>query len=335
MNLRTLRYLVALDEKRHFGQAAEACFVSQPTLSAQIKKLEEELGVEMVERRHKNVLLTPVGVEMARRARRIIQQADEMVLLARSQQDPMAGQVRVGLIPTLAPYILPHVLPELRRRYPELRCLLFEFQTLVLLDKLDRGELDAAVLALPVPLDALEHRVVFEEPFFVAVAREHTLAEAGAVSIEALRNQTLLLLEDGHCLRDQALDVCARVDVHESHDLRATSLETLRQMVAANIGVTLLPGLATREHDVVVNLAIRPDPPTRSIALIWRSSNPRGTTLNVLAESLAESMRAATLPWQRTADAATKSQPSDSTCSSTESMSSSSSRSRARSERRR
>ncbi len=298
MNLRTLRYLVALDERRHFGQAAEACFVSQPTLSAQIKKLEEELGVELVERRHKNVLLTPVGAEVARRARRIIQQADELVEVARSQQDPMVGKVRLGLIPTLAPYMLPHVLPPLRKRYPELRCLLFEFQTLVLLEKLDRGELDAAILALPVPLESLEHRVVFAEPFFVAVSHDHPLAAKKEIHIEALREETLLLLEDGHCLRDQALDICSRIDVHESHDLRATSLETLRQMVAANIGVTLLPGLATRENDEVTTLAIRPGSPSREIAMVWRSSNPRGTTLSMMAESITQTMAQAELPWR-------------------------------------
>ena len=298
MNLRTLRYLVALDDKRHFGQAADACFVSQPTLSAQIKKLEEELGVELVERRHKNVLFTPIGAEITKRARRIIQQTDEMVELARSQQDPMVGQVRLGFIPTLAPYLLPHVLPSLHSRYPQLRCLLFEFQTLVALERLDRGELDAAVLALPVPLEGLEHRVLFEEPFFVAVAREHPLAARGSVAIEALREETLLLLEDGHCLRDQALDICSRVDVHETHDLRATSLETLRQMVATNIGVTLLPGLAIREHDEVATLAIQPRSPCRSIAMVWRSSNPRDTTLSLLAETMTEAMAATRLPWQ-------------------------------------
>jgi LysR family transcriptional regulator, hydrogen peroxide-inducible genes activator len=254
--------------------------------------------VELVERRHKNVLLTPVGAEIARRARRIIQQTDEMVELARSQQDPMVGQVRLGFIPTLAPYLLPHVLPSMHAHYPQLRCLLFEFQTLVALDRLDRGELDAAVLALPVPLDGLEHRVLFEEPFFVAVAREHPLAGQKSVAIEALREETLLLLEDGHCLRDQALDICSRVDVHETHDLRATSLETLRQMVATNIGVTLLPGLALREHDEVATLPIRPGSPHRSIAMVWRSSNPRDTTLGLLAEAMTEAMASAKLPWR-------------------------------------
>lgn len=299
VNLKTLRYLVSLDEKRHFGRAAEACFVSQPTLSAQLKKLEEELGVELVERRHKNVLLTPVGAEIARRARRILQDADELVALARSQQDPMVGQVRLGIIPTLAPYLLPHVLPDLRTRYPDLRCLLFEYQTLVLLERLDRGELDAAILALPVPLDGLQHRVLFEEPFFVAVAPDHPLAGRPHISLEALREETLLLLEDGHCLRDQALDICSRVDVHESHDLRATSLETLRQMVAANIGVTLLPGLAIRQPDEVRTLPIRPGSPHRQIAMVWRTSNPRGTTLSLLTEAMAETMASAILPWQQ------------------------------------
>jgi len=289
MNLRTLRYLVALERHRHFGRAADACFVSQPTLSAQLRKLEEQLGVELVERRHRNVLLTPVGGEVARRARRILQETDEVIELARSQQDPMAGQVRVGLIPTLAPYLLPHVVGPLKRGYPRLRCLLYEFQTLSLLERLDRGELDAAVLALPVPLDGLEHRVLFSEPFLVALAHEHERADDPQLSIDALGGETLLLLDDGHCLRDQALEVCSRGDRHEGPDLRATGLETLRQMVAAGLGVTLLPALAQRPDDTVRTIPLVPQP-SRRIAMTWRASNPRGATLALLADAISEAI---------------------------------------------
>ncbi len=296
MNLRTLRYLVALERHRHFGHAADACFVSQPTLSAQIKKLEEELGVQLVERRHRKVLLTPVGAEVARRAARILQEADEVVELARSQQDPMAGQVRLGLIPTLAPYLLPHVVKPLKKKYPELRCLLYEFQTLVLLERLDRGELDAAVLALPVPLDGLEHFELFDEPFLAALAHDHPRANARSLTLDALRGETLLLLDDGHCLRDQALEVCSRIDVHEYHDLRATSLETLRQMVGAGLGVTLLPALAQRADDAVQTVPLVPQP-TRTIAMVWRESNPRGTTLSLLAEAIRETMAPQITAW--------------------------------------
>ncbi len=296
MNLRTLRYLVALERHRHFGHAADACFVSQPTLSAQIKKLEEELGVQLVERRHRKVLLTPVGAEVARRAARILQEADEVVELARSQQDPMAGQARLGLIPTLAPYLLPHVVKPLKKKYPELRCLLYEFQTLVLLERLDRGELDAAVLALPVPLDGLEHFELFDEPFLAALAHDHPRANARSLTLDALRGETLLLLDDGHCLRDQALEVCSRIDVHEYHDLRATSLETLRQMVGAGLGVTLLPALAQRADDAVQTVPLVPQP-TRTIAMVWRESNPRGTTLSLLAEAIRETMAPQITAW--------------------------------------
>ena len=296
MNLRTLRYLVALERHRHFGHAADACFVSQPTLSAQIKKLEEELGVQLVERRHRKVLLTPVGTEVARRAARILQEADEVVELARSRQDPMAGQVRLGLIPTLAPYLLPHVVKPLKKQYPELRCLLYEFQTLVLLERLDRGELDAAVLALPVPLEGLEHAELFDEPFLAALAHDPPHAGARSLTLDALRGETLLLLDDGHCLRDQALEVCSRIDVHEYHDLRATSLETLRQMVSAGLGVTLLPALAQRADDTVQTVPLDPQP-TRTIAMVWRRSNPRGTTLSLLAEAIRDTMAPQVTAW--------------------------------------
>jgi len=244
MNLRDLRYLVALADEKHFGKAAERCFVSQPTLSAQIRKLEEYLGVPLVERQPKRVALTETGVRIVERARRLLQEADAIVDLAKTDRDPLSGPLKVGLIPTVGPYLLPHVATRLRRDLPRLKLMLYEHQTAPLLEKLRAGELDVGILALPVPADGLETAELYDEPFALAVPAGHPLAEREHVRIEDLRGETVLLLEDGHCLRDQALEVCSRVRVQEPQDYRATSLETLRQMVAAGHGITLLPDLA-------------------------------------------------------------------------------------------
>src|SRR5688500_4884759 len=208
MNLRDLKYLVALADHRHFGRAAAASFVSQPTLSTQIRKLEDELGVALVERAPRKVMLTPVGREIAERARKVISDVDQMTQIARRSQDPEAGTVRLGLFPTLGPYLLPHVVPNLRKRFPRLELLLVEEKTETLLAMLREGRLDAAVLALPLHEDWLEVEPLFEEPFLLAVPAGHPLAGRRNLKLDELSDQHLLLLEDGHCLRDQALAVC-------------------------------------------------------------------------------------------------------------------------------
>ena len=246
MNLRDLRYFVALAETRHFGKAAERSFVSQPTLSAQIKKLETYLGVQLIERQPRKVALTETGAKILPLARRVLQESDEIVSLARNEHDPLSGKLKVGLIPTIGPYLLPLVARKLRKQLPRLKVLLYEHQTQPLLEKLRAGDIDLGILALPVPLDGLEARSLYEEAFTLAVPSNNPLAKRANVKIDDLANETLLLLEDGHCLRDQALDVCSKIDVKENEDYRATSLETLRQMVAAGLGITLLPKLATR-----------------------------------------------------------------------------------------
>lgn len=288
MNLRDLKYLVALADHKHFGRAAEACFVSQPTLSTQIRKLEEELGVSLVERAPRKVMLTPAGRDAAERARRIVAEVEQMKEAARRSQDPEAGTVRLGIFPTLGPYLLPHVVPRIRTRFPELELLLVEEKSDVLLSRLREGKLDAGLLALPVHDDQLHVEPLFEEPFLLAVPGNHPLASRDALTLDELSNQKLLLLEDGHCLREQALEVCRLSGANEKSEFRATSLETLRQMVAAGVGITLLPTLATkppvpRSEDVHL-LGFSDSHPNRHIAMVWRKSSAMGDFLTQLAQ---------------------------------------------------
>lgn len=289
MNLRDLRYLVAVAEHRHFGRAAEASFVSQPTLSTQIKKLERELGVELVERSSRGVMLTDVGEQVAARARSILGEADEIRILARRAQDPEAGTVRLGLFPTLAPYLLPHVVPDVRSRFPQLELLLVEEKTEVVLDRLRQGRLDVGVLALPVAEDQFHVEPLFTEDFVLAVPAGHPLADAGTVDVSVLAAEHLLLLEEGHCLRDQALDVCRLHGAEERSGFRATSLETLRQMVAAGVGITLLPELAVQPPvppSPDISLVRFAEPvPRREIAMLWRRTNPYRDFFPRLAEA--------------------------------------------------
>jgi len=295
VNLRDLRYLVAVADERHFGRAAEACFVSQPTLSTQIRKLERDLGVELIERNPRHVTLTAVGEQVVERARAIIREADAIVDDARQAQDPAAGSLRIGVFPTLAPYLLPRVVPDLRRRFPALELLLVEEKTEVLHQGLRDGTLDVAVLARPVEDDSLHEEPLFGERFVLAVPSDHPLAtQEGPVSTDVLAGEELLLLEEGHCLRQQALSVCHLAGGSERRGFRATSLETLRQMVAAGVGVTLLPQLAT-EPPVVTPAAVTlvqfADPvPEREIAMYWRRSSPFRAFLPELAAVVAGSI---------------------------------------------
>lgn len=290
MNLRDLKYLVALAELRHFGKAAQACFVSQPTLSMQIRKLEEELGVALFERAPRKVMLTPAGQDMVQRARRILAEVEQMKEAARRSKDPEAGSLRLGVFPTLGPYLLPHVVPQLRERFPQLELLLVEEKSDVLLQRLREGRLDAALLALPLHDEQLHAQFLFEEPFVLAAPVQHPLAQGEALSMDELSDETLLLLEDGHCLRDQALDVCRLSGAQEKAGFRATSLETLRQMVAAGVGVTLLPALAV--HAPVAQprnirlVPFRDPPPSRRIALVWRKSSAMDGFLQALAHAI-------------------------------------------------
>jgi LysR family transcriptional regulator, hydrogen peroxide-inducible genes activator len=290
LKLKDLRYLVAVADTRHFGRAAERSFVSQPTLSAQLKKLEEYLGVQLIERAPKRVQLTPAGEEIVERARRILDASDEIVELARGHRDPLAGRLKVALLPTIGPYLLPNVASRLRKQLPRLELMLYEYQTDPMLEKLHSGEIDVGILALPVPMDGLDSRELYQEPFTVAVPTGHRLAQRSSIKVGDLVNETLLLLEDGHCLREQALDICSSTDVHEKQDFRATSLETLRQMVAAGVGITLLPELAARgAYGHARGVAIRPfakPTPTRTIGAVWRKSSARREVILALCKQI-------------------------------------------------
>ena len=292
MNLRDLKYLVALADHKHFGRAAAACYVSQPTLSTQIKKLEDELGVPLVERAPRKVMLTPAGRDAAERARRIVAEVEQMKEAARRSQDPEAGTVRLGMFPTLGPYLLPHVVPRIRARFPHLELLLVEEKSDVLLSRLREGKLDAGLLALPVADDQLHTEFLFEEPFVLAVPESHPLAQRGSLTLAELSHQQLLLLEDGHCLREQALDVCRLSGANEKSEFRATSLETLRQMVAADVGITLLPALAVKppvaRSPNIHLLGFSASHPSRRIAMVWRKSSAMSGFLQVFAQVFRE-----------------------------------------------
>ena len=290
MNLRDLRYLIALADLRHFGRAAEACHVSQPTLSTQVRKLEEELGVALVERAPRQVMLTAAGRDIVERARRVLADVEQMRETARRAADPEAGTVRLGIFPTLGPYLLPHVVPGVRARFPRLELLLVEEKTELLLAMLRDGRLDAALLALPLHEDWLECEFLFEEPFMLAVPAGHALAARHDLRLADLADQHLLLLEDGHCLRDQALEVCALAGAGEKEGFRATSLETFRQMVAAGVGITLLPMLAIKppvssSPDLKL-VDFRAPAPSRRVAMVWRRSSAMAGFLQQLAAVL-------------------------------------------------
>ena len=295
LKLKDLRYLVALAEQRHFGRAAARCFVSQPTLSAQLKKLEQSLGVQLIERVPNNVSLTAAGEQIVARARRIIEASEEVVELARAQRDPLAGRLRAAFLPTIGPYLLPHVTRAIRKSLPQLELRLYEYQTAPMLEKLREGELDLGVLALPVDLTGLEARELYREAFTVAVPERHPLAQRETLRVTDLRGEKLLLLEEGHCLREQALEVCGNAGVSEGEDFRATSLETLRQMVAAGAGVTLLPELASRgaygnARGVRIRPFVRPAP-VRQIGAVWRRTTPRRAAVDAVARVIAEHAR--------------------------------------------
>jgi LysR family hydrogen peroxide-inducible transcriptional activator len=286
MNLRDWEYFIAVADYRHFGKAAEACHVTQPTLSAQLKKLEGYLGVELVERDNRHVWLTPVGQEMALRARRMLQEAEGLKQLARSQFNPLAGDIRLGAFPTLAPYFLPLVLPKVKKKLPELRVFLIEDKTQILLQQLQGGEIDAALLAMPINKEQLDVIPVCKEEFLLAVPTNHQLARRKQITLDELQGQNLMLLEEGHCLREQALSVCQLAGAGENTTFRASSLETLRQMVISGLGVTLMPAMAVNSAQEGIRYLPFEIPPTREIGLVFRRSDWRLPLWQQLAQVL-------------------------------------------------
>jgi LysR family hydrogen peroxide-inducible transcriptional activator len=286
-----LRYLVAVADLRHFGRAAERCHVTQPTLSTQLRKLEEFLGVTLVERTHRAVVVTPIGHRIVSRARRILEEADQICQAARHDKGLLASTIRLGIIPTASPYLLPLFLRPLHEAYPDLRVVLREDLTDNLLQELAAYELDALLLALPIDADGCSTVPLFEEPFWFACPAGHPLAAEPVVTERHLTGQPLLLLSEGHCLRDQALAICgeqARENAAASDDLRASSLETICQMVAAGLGCTLLPALAVphlaREGNRLTVRPFRAPIDYRRLGLVWRASFPRSDDLLALAK---------------------------------------------------
>ncbi|MDJ0839233.1 MAG: DNA-binding transcriptional regulator OxyR [Acidobacteriota bacterium] len=291
MNLRDLQYLVAIDEVKHFGKAAERCFVSQPTLSGQLKKLEEHLGVQLVERHHRKVFLTDVGKEVALIARRVLDETRSIEELARTFTKPMSGRIRVGIIPTVAPYLLPLIVGPIKERWPDLSLQLQEEQTALLVNMLRDGDVDTLILALGVPgTEGFEEEELYDEPFHLAVPRDHPLAERDEIIEEDLSEQTLLLLQDGHCLRGQALEVCYSAGAREDMSFRATSLETLRHMVASGAGVTLMPRLAVpgpvSPDGLIRYLPFASPGPMRKIGMLYRTNAGRRSSFLKLAEEI-------------------------------------------------
>jgi LysR family hydrogen peroxide-inducible transcriptional activator len=278
VTLRQLRYLDALAQHRHFGRAAEACAVTQPALSMQVRELERELEVELVERRSGEAALTEIGAEVALRGQRVLAAARDLVDFARHRSRVLSGRLRLGIIPTLAPYVLPKVLPDLHADYPDLIIELRETQTKVLLEELTGGDLDAVMLALPLPEGDIESISLFHDPFLLAVPASDPLPREARVNPRKIDQRRLILLEEGHCLRDQALAYCATARHEMPLSLGATSLATVMQMVASGYGLTLVPQVAVdvevRDQRVKLLRFTAPEP-GRLIGLAWRRTSPR------------------------------------------------------------
>ena len=290
-SLRQLECAVAVAEKLSFRRAAEACFISQPALSLQIRQLETLLGARLFERDRRRVLLTPAGEQLLPHLKGALLAIDHVVEAARAQRDPLAGTLRLGVIPTVAPYVLPGVVGPLRKRYPELRLLLREDRTARLVERVQEGKLDLALLALEAELGSLATLALYSDPFVLVAPASHALAAHKHARAADLADEEVLLLEDGHCLRDQALSLCQRAGARELGDFRASSLNTLVRMVASGTGVTLLPAMAVpTEVRAQEKLVTRPleRRASRTIGLAWRASTPRRAAFEELAEVFVE-----------------------------------------------
>jgi LysR family hydrogen peroxide-inducible transcriptional activator len=292
-SFRQLEHLVLLANHGHFGHAAKACHVTQSTLSASIKELENVLQAPLVDRTKRRVVLTPLGLEIVERARRILNEGKDLVDAARAGSEPLSGTLRMGVIATVGPFLLPDVLPQLRRAYPALRLYLVEDLTARLVEELRAGRLDIVLLALPYEdCSNLETRTLFEDAFKVALPKDHPLAAGKAVDIEQLRAEDLLLLKEGHCLRDQALSACRLADRRQVQSVEATSLHTLVQMVDNGLGITLLPQLAI-DGGILKGTVIKILPTagqswSREIGLAWRRGTGRQAEFEFLATVLTQ-----------------------------------------------
>ncbi len=296
MNLRDMSYLVAVAETGHFGRAAERCFVSQPTLSGQIKKLEEELGVVIFERTRRSVQVTPVGEQIITHARLMLEQSDTIRQLAQRHRDPLAGSLRIGAIPTLSPYLVPLILKPLRAQYPQMKLVLSEELTNTLVQRLVHHEIDAALLATDVDDADFEVLPLFDEPFWVAFANDHPLYLKDKITRKDLQNSEMLLLSEGNCLSSQAMSILnlGSRDSGDMAELRASNLETLIQLVAAGQGVTLVPALAMlgswTSGSGVVTRPLEIKGAARRVSLVYRRSFPRQQALQAFAHLVVDTL---------------------------------------------
>ncbi|MEI8254086.1 MAG: LysR substrate-binding domain-containing protein [Deltaproteobacteria bacterium] len=293
LSIRQLQYVVAVADTLGFHRAAERCHVSQPTLSAQVAQIESVLGVTLFERDRRRVLVTPRGEELVARARRVLLEVGDLIASAGRARDPFAGPLRIGVIPTVAPYLLPEVTPALTARYPKLRVVLREGRTADIMEQVHAGLLDAALLALEAELAEHAGVDVVRDVFVVAMPKGHPLARKRHVSLGDLEGESVLLLDDGHCFRTQALAICRKVAAREV-DFRATSLATLVQMVSAGAGVTLLPRMAVDVENRRAQIEVRPfvaPSPGRTIALVWRTASPADAALRAIAGTVAKAVK--------------------------------------------
>ena len=286
--LRQLEYLLAVSETLNFRAAAARCHVSQPALSEQIRGLEDLLGVQLLERDKRRVALTAAGELVVERARAALSDVDALVEAAIGQSGPLTGPLTLGAIPTVAPYVLPALVAACRRAWPKLRLVLRESRTATLVEELKAGRLDCALLALPPNVPGLQSVPLFEDPFLLAAPRDHHLAGRGPARLSELRREEVMLLDEGHCLRDQALELCGEAGAQEAGDVRATSLRTLTRLVAEGLGITLLPALAQDDVPDGAAVVLRPfraPAPSRTIGLVWRVTSTRAREFLLLAQT--------------------------------------------------
>lgn len=301
-SLQQLRFLIAVADQRHFGRAAEAMSVTQSTLSAGIQELETRLGATLVERSRRGVILTSLGEEVVARARRLLADAEDLAVLAQGSREPMSQPLRLGVIPTIGPYLVPAIMQDLAARFPKLKLYLREEQTAPLLTQLADGKLDLVLMALPYAVDDFETMTLGSDPIYAVIPRDHPLATRKTVAADDLRDANLLLMEDGHCLRSHALEACHLTAPGNNEALQGTSLRTVVQMAAGGLGITLVPRMAlAQEVPPGCNLIAKPlgdDAPPRGIALTWRRAAARRDDYrrfgDYVKEMLAKSDSAAT-----------------------------------------
>lgn len=293
MNIRDLEYLVALAEHKHFRRAADSCHVSQPTLSGQIRKLEDELGIILLERTSRKVLFTQSGLLLVNQAKTVLREVKLLKEMASNQGKEMTGPLHIGVIPTVGPYLLPYIVPTLKQTFPDLELFLYEAQTHQLLEQLETGRLDCAILASVAETEAFIEVPMFDERMLLAVPENHTWANENSIKMESLKGCEMLMLDDGHCLRSQALGYCFTAGAKENAHFQATSLETLRNMVSANAGITLMPQLAVLNEGSRTGVRYIPcthPEPSRSIALIYRPGSPLRARYERIAGSISHAM---------------------------------------------